>query len=264
MTSDYFKIFDVKISCSDSYRDAYNRTVSRIGASKGSSYVTINNVHVIVEACLDPHFREVINSSNLSLADGRPLTLYAKYKYRKRLPRIFGPTFFEKAIEWGQEDGIRHYFFGSTDVVLTQMRSEIERRFPRAKIAGMEAPGFGEFSKEQNDRYLRKIMKSSADIIWVGLGAPKQETWIYQNYQELEGCVLIGIGAGFSYVAGRTRHAPEWMKNYALEWLFRLCQEPGRLWNRYLKYNLLFFWFLALESLGIVRHISGEGQGKRR
>jgi N-acetylglucosaminyldiphosphoundecaprenol N-acetyl-beta-D-mannosaminyltransferase len=134
----------------------------------------------------------------------------------------------------------------------------------------MEAPGFGEFSKEQNDRYLRKIMKSSADIIWVGLGAPKQEKWIYDNFQKFNGRVFVGVGAGFAYLTGQTRHAPDWMKRYALEWMFRLIQEPGRLWKRYLKYNFLFLRLLVRESLGIhgscpdhrIHRTTGSGESR--
>lgn len=88
---------------------------------------------------------------------------------------------------------------------------------------------------------------SNADLYWIGLGAPKQEIWMYENYKKLNKGIMIGIGAGFNYMAGKIKHAPEWMKNASLEWLYRLIQEPGRLWKRYLITNTLFLLFVSLE-----------------
>ncbi len=101
--------------------------------------------------------------------------------------------------------------------------------------------------------YIEEINRSNADIVWVGLGAPRQEHWMSENYQQLNHGVMIGIGAGFDYLAGNTRHAPEWMKNLALEWLYRFIQEPGRLWKRYLVTNSLFIIYIILEWLGVKR-----------
>ena len=95
------------------------------------------------------------------------------------------------------------------------------------------------------------MKQSNADIIWVALGAPKQERWIYDNYQKLNHGIMIGIGAGFDYLAGKTKHAPQWMKKFALEWVYRLIQEPRRLWKRYFVTNTLFILFVALELLGL-------------
>ena len=242
-----FKILTVKITAINSYESIFNKIRHLQKNSKSSEYITINNVHTIVESQLDKNYEKILNNSKYSLADGRPLTLYAKIKYKMKLPRIFGPSLMEKVIDWGQCCQIRHYFFGSKEETLRRLKTNLINKFPDIKIAGMEAPVFGEFSCYQNQKYIENIIKSSPHIIWVSLGAPKQEKWIYDNFRKLKSGIFIGIGAGFSYLADETQHAPEWMKEYALEWIFRLYQEPERLLKRYLKYNTLFIYYLFME-----------------
>ena len=169
----------------------------------------------------------------------------------KNISRIFGPTFLEKTLEWGQKDGIKHYFFGSSEEILDTMKKEINRRFPYAKIAGSLSPPYRGFTEKENELFINAMNESKADIFWIGLGAPKQEMWMYENFKKLNKGVMVGVGAGFDYIAGNTKHAPEWMKNYSLEWLYRLYQEPGRLWKRYLITNTLFLVFITLEFLGL-------------
>lgn len=169
------------------------------------------------------------------------------------MSRIFGPTFFEKTLEWGQKDGLKHFFFGSSQDTLDKLKNVIPNRFPNTRVVGMVSPPFRILSPEENEHYLQMMNESKADIIWVALGAPKQERWMYENYHKLNRGVMIGIGAGFDYLAGNTRHAPQWMKNFALEWLYRLIQEPRRLWKRYLVTNTLFILFVAMELLGVKR-----------
>ena len=242
-------ILGIKISNASSYRDIYETLKSSISSS--STYITVNNVHTVVEAIRNKNYREIINNSILSLPDGKPLSLVAKLKGVKNISRIFGPTFFEKTLEWGQKDGIKHYFFGSSQETLDKMLGVIKHKYPCAIIAGSFSPPYQTFTEEENKRFLENINASGADLIWVGLGAPKQEIWMYENYKKLNKGIMIGIGAGFDYIAGNTKHAPEWMKNASLEWLYRLIQEPRRLWKRYLVTNTLFLWYVFLELTGL-------------
>ena len=221
--------------------------------SPSPTYVTVNNVHTVVEAARKSSYQKVLNSSALALADGRPLSLVGRMSGVRRVIRIFGPTFMEKALDWGQDVGLRHFFYGSSNETLDEMKTQMLRRYPRIMIAGMISPPYRQLSHEENDAYLRQINASCPDIIWVGLGAPKQEIWMSENFQKLNRGVMIGIGAGFDYIAGNLRHAPQWMKDYSLEWLFRLLQEPRRLWKRYLVTNTLFVWYVALQLLGLRR-----------
>ena len=187
----------------------------------------------------------------MALPDGKPLSVIAKLKGEKNISRIFGPSFMEDTIDWGQKDNLTHFFFGSSENTLKNLRASINSKYPKAKIAGMVSPPFRSWSKSENNNFISIINNSNADLIWVGLGAPKQELWMYENYKQLNKGIMIGIGAGFDYIAGNTKHAPEWMKNLSLEWLYRLIQEPGRLWKRYLVTNSLFIFYMMLEYLRI-------------
>ena len=244
-------ILGTDISILKSYEETYENLKNVL---KSPSYVTVNNVHTVVLAVKNRNYKEALNNSILSLPDGKPLSIVARLKGVKNIRRIFGPTFMENALEWGQEDGLKHFFFGSSEETLKKMINNIKIRYPRALVSGIYSPPYREsFSDEENEIFLKLMNDSGADIFWIGLGAPKQELWMHDNYKKLNQGVMIGIGAGFDYLAGRTKHAPEWMKNLALEWLYRLIQEPGRLWKRYLFTNSLFILYIFLDLTGIKR-----------
>jgi len=245
-------ILGSQISCLPSYEVAFTQLQQILKINKGTPhYITVNNVHTVVEAVFLQGYRAIINKAFMAIPDGKPLCIIGKCKSGQYLHRIFGPTFMEKTLDWGQKDGICHFFFGSSEETLQKMKRVIQTRFPEAKIAGMISPPFKPFTVEENEYFIQKINEANPDIIWVSLGAPKQEIWMYENYKKLNRGVMIGIGAGFDYLAGNTKHAPQWMKNMALEWLYRLIQEPRRLWKRYLITNILFILFVLLEALGM-------------
>ena len=143
----------------------------------------------------------------MALPDGKPLSVIAKLKGEKNISRIFGPSFMEDTIDWGQKDNLTHFFFGSSENTLKNLRASINSKYPKAKIAGMVSPPFRPWSKSENNNFISIINNSNADLIWVGLGAPKQELWMYENYKQLNKGIMIGIGAGFDYIAGNTEHA---------------------------------------------------------
>ena len=242
-------ILGTNISFLKSYEEMYNNLKQIF---QFPSYITVNNVHTVVLAVRNKKYREALNNSVLSLPDGKPLSVVAKLKGVKNISRIFGPTFMEKAIDWGREDGLKHFFFGSSKDTLDRLLNNINIKYPRALVVGSYSPPYKDvFSNDENEFFIRLMNESGADIFWVGLGAPKQEVWMYENYKKLDHGVMIGIGAGFDYLAGNTKHAPEWMKNASLEWLYRLIQEPRRLWKRYLVTNSLFIWYILLDFIGL-------------
>jgi N-acetylglucosaminyldiphosphoundecaprenol N-acetyl-beta-D-mannosaminyltransferase len=249
MVNSFSQILGVTISNASSYREVYETLKSSLGSSP--SYITVNNVHTVVECVKNKKYKEAINNSFLSLPDGKPLSIYAKLKGEKNISRIFGPTLFENTLDWGQEKKIKHFFFGSSEETQTLMISNIKNKYPHAIISGFIVPPFKPFTEEENEKFIKNMNDSGADLFWIGLGAPKQELWMYENYKKLNHGIMIGIGAGFDYLAGNIKHAPEWMKNMALEWLYRLIQEPKRLWKRYLVTNTLFLWYIFLELTGL-------------
>ena len=242
-------IFGIKISILMSYEDAYMLLLNRVKSAQFPAYITVNNVHTIVEGVRNKEYAKVINNAFLALPDGKPLSIIAKKKGEKNITRIFGPTFMKKTLEWGQNDNLKHFFFGSSKETLNKMIAVIQKRFSMVNIVGAISPPFRKFSDQENAEYIQQINSVGPDIIWVGLGAPKQEVWMYENYKKLNKGIMVGIGAGFDYLAGNTKHAPQWMKNMALEWLYRLIQEPRRLWKRYLVTNTLFIVYILLEIL---------------
>lgn len=244
-------ILGSNITALPSYEKAFQEVLRFLREENSPAYITVNNVHTVVEGVLRPDYREITNHALLALPDGKPLSVVAKWKGVKDIGRVFGPTFFEKTLEWGQAEGLKHFLFGGSEQTLAKLREEIARRFPRAQVAGAVSPPFRPLTEEENAAFVRQMNASGADIVWVAFGAPRQERWMFANYRRLRRGVMIGIGAGFDYLAGNTRHAPQWMKNASLEWLYRLIQEPGRLWKRYLVTNTLFIIYIALEMLGM-------------
>lgn len=246
-----FSILGTNIDDLNSYRETFELVIDYLRTQGKPAYLTVNNVHTVTEGLRDRNFREIVNNSFLSLPDGKPLSVIGKWKGFKKVERIFGPAFFEKTLGWGVGENVRHFFWGSKQATLDKLIKNAEKRFPGIKIAGAASPPFRELSPEENERYLKEINNSGADIIWVSLGAPKQEKWIYSNYHSLNKGIMVGIGAGFDYMAENLKNAPKWMKDYSLEWLYRLKQEPGRLGKRYLISNSQFIFYVSLELLGL-------------
>lgn len=250
--SSQIKILGNKIDCFQNYQDLYDTIIRNLASDEiNSGYVTVNNVHTMIEGFWNRSYQHIINNSFLSIPDGKPLQIVGRLKRNKEISRLFGPSVMEKFIDWGRQDGIRHFFFGSSEESLQKLKLAIEEKYPGIIICGMISPPFKPMSEWDNEEFIQKINEAKPDFIWVGLGAPKQECWMFTNCKNIHSGIMFGIGAGFAYLAGNTKHAPQWMKNLALEWLYRLAQEPKRLWKRYLTTIPQFLFFESLELFGI-------------
>lgn len=246
------KILGNKIDCFRSYQHLYDSILRNLKKDPTRrSYITVNNVHTMIEGFGDEGYQDIINNSFLSIPDGKPLQIVGRLKGNREISRLFGPTVMEKFIDWGRKDGIRHFFFGSSEENLQKLKLAVTKKYPGAIVCGMISPPFISMSEWSNTEFIQKINEAEPDFIWVGLGAPKQERWMFENDKNIHSGIMFGIGAGFSYLAGDTKHAPQWMKNFALEWLFRLVQEPKRLWKRYFTTIPQFILFTSLELIGI-------------
>jgi N-acetylglucosaminyldiphosphoundecaprenol N-acetyl-beta-D-mannosaminyltransferase len=246
------KILGNKIDCFKGYPELYKSVLENYKSGNVQrGYVTVNNVHTMMVGFWDASFQAIINKGYLSIPDGKPLEIVGRLKGKKEISRLFGPSVMEKFIDWGRSDGLSHFFFGSSEITLMKLKEAIEVKYPGAKIAGMLSPPYTPTEEWNHEEFIQKINIAKPDFIWVGLGAPKQEWWIHDHYKKIDNGILFGIGAGFDYLTGNTSHAPAWMKKFALEWLYRLIQEPGRLWKRYLKTIPQFIFFGLLELLGV-------------
>ncbi len=174
-----------RISYPMSYEDAYANIRDMAMRDGGPGYITVNNVHTVMEGVFHPDYQQITNNALVALPDGKPLSVVAQKRGLASAMRIFGPTFFEKALDWGQADGIRHFFFGSSPRVLEMMQAQCKKRFPNAQIVGAVSPPYRPLTVDENENYIEEINRSNADIVWVGLGAPRQEHWMSENYLSL-------------------------------------------------------------------------------
>lgn len=210
-------------------------------------YICVSNVHTTVMAYENESYREIQNNAAMALPDGAPLSNYSRKKGFKDARRVTGPDLMVELFRISPERKYRHFFYGSTQKTLDKMREVIERDYPDMQIAGMYSPPFRKLTEQEDEAVIKLIKEAKPDFIWVGLGAPKQEEWMYEHQGKING-VMIGVGAGFDYLAGYIKRAPMWMQKISMEWFFRLIQDPMRLWRRYITTNVKFIRFTHQED----------------
>lgn len=210
-------------------------------------YINLCTVHTIMECRKDPDLRRIVNQSGLSVPDGMPLVWLCKFFGAKRVSRVYGPDLMEALCSHSVFRGYSHFFYGGSSGVAEELSSGMRRYFPELKIAGNYSPPFRESGQMEEPSILGWINCMEPQIIWVGLGTPKQDVWIAQHRPFLQAPVLIAVGAAFDFHTNRIPKAPLWMQRSGLEWFFRLIQEPRRLAFRYLVYNPLFIVHLFLQ-----------------
>ena len=210
-------------------------------------YICVSNVHTTVMSYENEEYRKIQNGAAMALPDGAPLSSYSRRKGYKQAQRVTGPDLMLELFAISMEKGYRHYFYGATEETLQSMKEVLERDYPGIQIAGMYAPPFRALTPQEDAPIVAKINESRPDFIWIGLGSPKQEEWMHQHMGQLQG-VLIGVGAGFDYLAGYIKRAPRWMQRMSLEWLYRLLQDPKRLWRRYFTSNVKFICLTRMDK----------------
>jgi N-acetylglucosaminyldiphosphoundecaprenol N-acetyl-beta-D-mannosaminyltransferase len=223
-------------------------------ARRERQYVCFANVHSVMEAHRDPSLRAIYNAAGLTVPDGMPLVWAARARGRRGVRRVYGPDFMLQLCDEAARGGWSCYFYGGRPGVAARLEEQLVRRFPGLRSAGTYAPPFGSLSTEEAREAVARINRARPDIVFVGLGCPKQERWMAAHRAQLDAPLLAGVGAAFDFAAGRVRQAPRWMMRAGLEWLFRLLQEPGRLWYRYLVYNPLFVAHFLLQTVGVRRY----------
>lgn len=204
-------------------------------------YMCVSNVHTTVTAYEDLEYCAVQNGGIMAIPDGGPLSSVGRKRGKKNMRRTTGPSYMEEILKLSAEKGYRHFFYGSTKETLKKLHQALEKDYPKIQITGMFSPPFRTMTKEEDAAIVKQINKAAPDFIWVGLGAPKQEKWMAVHQGRVNG-FMVGVGAGFDYFAGNIERAPEWMQKNNLEWAYRLIQDPGRLFKRYLHTNTKFVW----------------------
>ena len=217
--------------------DYLNKNIQNL---KGD-YICVSNVHTTVTSYEDSSYCDIQNGGLMAIPDGGPLSSVGRKRGYKKMERTTGPSLMGEIFQISTEKGYRHYFYGSTEKTLKLLEENLNKKYPEIQIAGMYSPPFRPMTEEEDREIVKKINETNPDFVWIGLGAPKQERWMAVHQGQIAG-LMLGVGAGFDYYAGNIDRAPEWMQKHNLEWLYRLVQDPKRLFKRYLVTNTKFIW----------------------
>jgi N-acetylglucosaminyldiphosphoundecaprenol N-acetyl-beta-D-mannosaminyltransferase len=237
----------------------YTRTLDWIDAAiaaREPTYVCVAATHTVMAAHDDEELRDAVLGADFTVPDGQPLVWALRMLGHELSDRVYGPTLMDLACERAARTGRRFYLYGGRNQgALAQLARTLRLRHPGLQIVGGHVPPFRPLTEAEEQAVVADIERCRADVVWVGIGVPKQEKWMARMRPRLSTPVLVGVGAAFDFHAGLIPQAPDWMQRTGLEWLFRLVQEPRRLWRRYLRYNPRFVTGFVRQYL---RHRSGR------
>ena len=233
---------------------AAQRIESWIRRHDEKHYVCITGVHGVMESQDNPELKRIHNAAGMVTPDGMPMVWANKLRGNGHVSRVYGPDLMLRVCAEGVAKGYRHFFMGGAEGVADLLAKKLSEKFPGMQVVGTFCPPFRKMTDEEDRALVEQINASRADIVWVGLSTPKQEFWMDSHVGKLDAPVLVGVGAAFDFHAGLKKQAPRWMQKSGLEWFFRLCTEPRRLWKRYLKNNPRFVWHFALQSAGLRKY----------
>ena len=218
-----------------------------------SRLIAATGMHGVTEAQHDASFKQVLNSVDLVVPDGMPLVWVAKLRGYRLRRRVCGAELLTGFCQETTTKRYKHFFYGGAHGVPERLALVLKSRFDGLEVVGAYSPPFRPLQPEEDAQIVALINNSHADVLWVGLGCPKQERWMCEHQQSLKVPVIVAVGAAFDFFTGGVQRAPAWMCEHGLEWLFRLVREPRRLWRRYLIYGSEFAWSVSLELLGLRR-----------
>jgi N-acetylglucosaminyldiphosphoundecaprenol N-acetyl-beta-D-mannosaminyltransferase len=220
-------------------------------SKKNSSYICCVPVHTIMDGYDDPKVKIAIDESSLNTPDGMAVVWLLKLAGFKNVSRVYGPDLMLNTCK--KYPQFRHYFFGGTEETNERLRKNLLLMIPNLTISGHDSPIISIDAIHAPRDLINQINQSNPDIIWVAIGSPKQELWMYENQKNFPTSLLIGVGAAFDFLSGNKHQAPKWIQKSGLEWLFRFFSEPKRLWKRYLLGYPRFVFLLFKQKLGLLK-----------
>ena len=238
------KVINSQIS-TGRYQDFLENLI-KISREKLSSYVCISNVHMTIEAYLNKDFRDIVNNAEIATPDGMPLAKAIKFIYGIDQDRVAGMDLIEDLFKECEKLDKSIFVYGGAEGTLEKMNQKVSIEYPNLKIKTYSPP-FRQLSNDEKENDIIMINHYNPDFVFVALGCPKQEKWMAEHKEKIHSC-MIGLGGAVEVYAGVKDRAPLWMQKYSLEWLYRLIQDPKRLWKRYLVTNTLFV-LLFLKQL---------------
>lgn len=228
-----FQTFDVIGTCVSALSmRSLTETVKSWRGDRRSHYVCFADANSLLQARDNPAMRAALDAADVVSPDGTPLAIVGRLRAAP-VTKTSGPDFLEAFCAATAADGTRHFFLGGQPGVAASLAAKLTWRFPGLTVVGTYAPPRFPLTPAQNEEMLATVAAARPDVVWVGLGAPKQEIWIHQNRDRLAGVTLLGVGAAFDFSAGTVKRAPLWIRNAGLEWAYRTVQEPRRLFGRY-------------------------------
>jgi N-acetylglucosaminyldiphosphoundecaprenol N-acetyl-beta-D-mannosaminyltransferase len=236
----------------------YERTMDWIDqtvAARGRGYICVAAVHTVMASQEDPDLRDAVLDGTFTVPDGQPLVWAMNLLGHDMPSRVYGPELMDRHCARAARNGTRIYLYGGRNQgALVELARQLRLKHPGLRIVGGYSPPYRALTDEEEQRVIDEIDGSGADVVWVGIGVPKQEKWMRHMRPRLQAPVLVGVGAAFDFHAGLVAQAPEWMQRMGLEWAYRLSREPRRLWKRYLRYNPRFVTGFLRQYL---RHLRG-------
>lgn len=230
-------------------------TIEEWIAQRQSKYICVTPVHAVMDCYHDPSLKPIFNNSGLTTPDGMPVVWLLRLYGHKEVDRVYGPDLMRTVCQRSTEANYRHFFYGGAEGVPEKLAQTLGRLYPGLNVVGTYSPPFRALTPAEDQEVIDRINRTQPDIVWVGLGSPKQERWMAAHVQKIEGATLIGVGAAFDFLTNRKPQAPRWLQRSGLEWVFRLLCEPRRLAYRYLVNNPLFVWLMLTQTLKFRRTI---------
>lgn len=240
-----FKVLGVRVDAVQ-IPDVIARMKRWIEGGRGCHFIAVTSMHGVMEAHHTPSFREVLDAADLVIPDGMPLIWLGRRQGHPLKRRVYGPEVMETFCRVTGPQYSHFIYGGGTPQITTRLVQVLNHRYG-VRVLGTYVPPFRAPTPEEDAEAVGLINRARPDVLWVGLGTPKQERWIYERRHRLDARVVVGVGAAFDFMAGVKPKAPGWMQEHGLEWLFRLGTEPRRLWRRYLIYGSKFAYYVMLE-----------------
>jgi N-acetylglucosaminyldiphosphoundecaprenol N-acetyl-beta-D-mannosaminyltransferase len=231
-------------------------TIADTIESRQREYVCVVPAHSVMDCVGDPSLRPVFNGAGMCTPDGMALVWLLKLRGHREVSRVYGPDLMLAVCQRSIAAGWRHFFVGGGAGIADELARRLEHRHPGLQVAGTHSPPFSPVSSVEDDEMVMRINASRPDVVWVGLGSPKQERWMAEHAGRVSASVMVGVGAAFDYLSGHRAQAPRWMQRSGLEWLFRWAGEPLRLTPRYVRYPL-FAVLVAAQVVGLTRYEIG-------
>lgn len=245
-------ILGINMDCL-SYQEMYQIFDNWLSNKTSRSHrLAVINVHICVSSLLNKELRDMYNSADLVGIDSMPFLKWARRFYDKESDHFYAPALLKEISGKARQKNYTFFLYGGYPGAIDKIEEYLKQRFEGINIVGKYSPPFRPLTREEDDAVCKLINDTHPDFLWVGLGSPKQDVWIFEHLCKIEGCIMMPSGATFDFLSGRITQAPQWIRNLGFEWLFRLTQDFRRLWMRYTFYNIIFMFMFLLQLMRIV------------